>query len=429
MTFIAHRDPKGYFRFGASQSAAAASLLAAPALTRESARSLVLIEDGAVFLRNRPRHCASRAGSRGRGPCSDLARGAASAARRRLPRHRRDPSSRRGPLECLPDSAGRDSRAAHRGGPDGRGTPHLTMQLTVAPAPAVARAAARLGRVDVLVAVLTGLLSAACICHALSRPHGHRRRVQVRVRRPHPRHSARPRLSAVHADLPRLLVSAVGRDRLPDQCDVGALWRDRGRLRVSHRSASRCAPRARDLNGPRARAGRRLLVEGALREGLHAERRAQCRRVCSCCSCGATRAGAATCSGPLGLSRSVWGSSDDSRDRAGARPLRRGHGATDGAAPDDDRGRDRHGDARLLAVPAHHHPDAAACGLCRSARGHALATLVGDDRAPVRHGNRRLSARPADVVPGTAHQWTRPHGVRRAGARAPGRRPGRARGP
>jgi len=50
--FIARRDPAGYFRFGASQTAAAARLLAPFGLTRETARSLVLIEDGRVFLRS-----------------------------------------------------------------------------------------------------------------------------------------------------------------------------------------------------------------------------------------------------------------------------------------------------------------------------------------------------------------------------------------
>jgi predicted DCC family thiol-disulfide oxidoreductase YuxK len=50
--FIATRDPAAYFRFGASQSPQAAALLASHGLTRESARSLVLIEDGQVFLRS-----------------------------------------------------------------------------------------------------------------------------------------------------------------------------------------------------------------------------------------------------------------------------------------------------------------------------------------------------------------------------------------
>jgi predicted DCC family thiol-disulfide oxidoreductase YuxK len=50
--FIAKRDPQGYFRFGASQSAAGATLLAQHGLSRESTRSLVLIEDGRVYLRS-----------------------------------------------------------------------------------------------------------------------------------------------------------------------------------------------------------------------------------------------------------------------------------------------------------------------------------------------------------------------------------------
>lgn len=52
VTFIARRDPQGYFRFGASQSAAAAALLAQHGLDRASARSVILIEDGRVFLRS-----------------------------------------------------------------------------------------------------------------------------------------------------------------------------------------------------------------------------------------------------------------------------------------------------------------------------------------------------------------------------------------
>ena len=50
--FIARRDPAKYFRFGASQSAQGASLLASHGLTREMTRSMVLIEDGQVFLRS-----------------------------------------------------------------------------------------------------------------------------------------------------------------------------------------------------------------------------------------------------------------------------------------------------------------------------------------------------------------------------------------
>lgn len=50
--FIAARDSAGYFRFGASQTPAAEALLRAHGVTRQSARSLVLIEDGHVFLRS-----------------------------------------------------------------------------------------------------------------------------------------------------------------------------------------------------------------------------------------------------------------------------------------------------------------------------------------------------------------------------------------
>jgi predicted DCC family thiol-disulfide oxidoreductase YuxK len=50
--FIARRDPAGYFRFGASQTPAAAAILAARGVSRESARSLVLVEGGEVYLRS-----------------------------------------------------------------------------------------------------------------------------------------------------------------------------------------------------------------------------------------------------------------------------------------------------------------------------------------------------------------------------------------
>lgn len=50
--FIARRDPAAYFRFGASQNPAAVALLAEHGLTREMTRSLVLIEDGRVYLRS-----------------------------------------------------------------------------------------------------------------------------------------------------------------------------------------------------------------------------------------------------------------------------------------------------------------------------------------------------------------------------------------
>ena len=51
--FFAARD-NGYFRFGASQTPGAAALLAQYGTTRDAARSIVLIEDGRVFLRSTP---------------------------------------------------------------------------------------------------------------------------------------------------------------------------------------------------------------------------------------------------------------------------------------------------------------------------------------------------------------------------------------
>jgi predicted DCC family thiol-disulfide oxidoreductase YuxK len=50
--FIARRDPAGYFRFAPSQWPQAQAALQAHGLTREAARSLVLIEDGQVYLRS-----------------------------------------------------------------------------------------------------------------------------------------------------------------------------------------------------------------------------------------------------------------------------------------------------------------------------------------------------------------------------------------
>ena len=52
VTFIARRDPAGYFRFGASQNPAAQTLLGPHGLTREMTQSLVLIEDGKVHMRS-----------------------------------------------------------------------------------------------------------------------------------------------------------------------------------------------------------------------------------------------------------------------------------------------------------------------------------------------------------------------------------------
>jgi predicted DCC family thiol-disulfide oxidoreductase YuxK len=50
--FIARHDAAGYFRFGASQSPKGAALLASHGLTREMTKSIVLIEDGQVYLRS-----------------------------------------------------------------------------------------------------------------------------------------------------------------------------------------------------------------------------------------------------------------------------------------------------------------------------------------------------------------------------------------
>ena len=52
VVFMATRDPAGYLRFGASQTPAAAALLAPFGVTRETARSIILIEDGHVYLRS-----------------------------------------------------------------------------------------------------------------------------------------------------------------------------------------------------------------------------------------------------------------------------------------------------------------------------------------------------------------------------------------
>jgi predicted DCC family thiol-disulfide oxidoreductase YuxK len=50
--FIARRDPQGYFRFAPSQWPQAQAALEARGLTREAARSLVLIEGDEVSLRS-----------------------------------------------------------------------------------------------------------------------------------------------------------------------------------------------------------------------------------------------------------------------------------------------------------------------------------------------------------------------------------------
>ena len=49
--FIASRDD-GYFKFGASQNPEGRRLLAQYGTTREAARSLILIEDGRIYLRS-----------------------------------------------------------------------------------------------------------------------------------------------------------------------------------------------------------------------------------------------------------------------------------------------------------------------------------------------------------------------------------------
>ena len=50
--FIAGHDTSGYFRFGASQSPQAEALLQQHGISREAARSIVLIEDNHVYLRS-----------------------------------------------------------------------------------------------------------------------------------------------------------------------------------------------------------------------------------------------------------------------------------------------------------------------------------------------------------------------------------------
>ena len=50
--FMALRDPAGYFKYGAAQSPTAAALLAPYGIGRETARSIVLIEAGQVYLRS-----------------------------------------------------------------------------------------------------------------------------------------------------------------------------------------------------------------------------------------------------------------------------------------------------------------------------------------------------------------------------------------
>jgi predicted DCC family thiol-disulfide oxidoreductase YuxK len=49
--FIASRD-RGYFKFGASQNPEGQALLEKFGTTREAARSMILIEDGQIYLRS-----------------------------------------------------------------------------------------------------------------------------------------------------------------------------------------------------------------------------------------------------------------------------------------------------------------------------------------------------------------------------------------
>ena len=49
--FMARRD-NGYFRFGASQTPEAAAILSQYGVDREAARSIILIEEGKVYLRS-----------------------------------------------------------------------------------------------------------------------------------------------------------------------------------------------------------------------------------------------------------------------------------------------------------------------------------------------------------------------------------------
>jgi len=52
VTFIATRDPGGYFRFGASQTPSAQAVLAEFGETRESTRSIILVEDGQLYRKS-----------------------------------------------------------------------------------------------------------------------------------------------------------------------------------------------------------------------------------------------------------------------------------------------------------------------------------------------------------------------------------------
>lgn len=50
--FVARRDPAGYFRFGASQTPEAQALLAPFGLTGAATRTIILIEEGRIYLRS-----------------------------------------------------------------------------------------------------------------------------------------------------------------------------------------------------------------------------------------------------------------------------------------------------------------------------------------------------------------------------------------
>ncbi len=50
--FMAKRDRAGYLRYGASQSPQAIEILNRHGIDRESARSIIFIEDGQVYLRS-----------------------------------------------------------------------------------------------------------------------------------------------------------------------------------------------------------------------------------------------------------------------------------------------------------------------------------------------------------------------------------------
>lgn len=52
VTFIARRDARRYFRFGASQTPRGQELLRAHGVSTAAARSIVLIEDGQVYLQS-----------------------------------------------------------------------------------------------------------------------------------------------------------------------------------------------------------------------------------------------------------------------------------------------------------------------------------------------------------------------------------------